>query len=156
MGHVSAASSPNARPNNSAHGTVLKTAFSQRKRSIAKIELRKGPFNRHKKYRNRSQVVYIDASERARDAKMLRRLGLRRMSSRTEKEPKSLLDLLDVLKIWELSKQGIAAWAVAGTIGYVLYIRPKMYPKIEYEQARTFTPKEVEEWNKAMDAKKSR
>ena len=70
---------------------------------------------------------------------MLRRLGLRRMSSRTEKEPKSLLDLLDVLKIWELSKQGIAAWAVAGTIGYVLYIRPKMYPKIEYEQARTFT-----------------
>ena len=100
--------------------------------------------------------LHPDASERARDAKMLRRLGLRRMSSRTEKEPKSLLDLLDVLKIWELSKQGIAAWAVAGTIGYVLYIRPKMYPKIEYEQARTFTPKEVEEWNKAMDAKKSR
>ena len=86
----------------------------------------------------------------------LRRLGLRRMSSRPEKEPRSLLDLLDVLKIWELSKQGIAAWAVAGTIGYVLYIRPKMYPKIEYEQARTFTPKEVEDWNKAMDANKSR
>jgi hypothetical protein len=39
---------------------------------------------------------------------------------------------------------------------YVLYIRPKMYPKIEYEQARTFTPKEVEDWNKAMDANKSR
>jgi hypothetical protein len=86
----------------------------------------------------------------------LRRVGLRRMSSRPEKEPRSLLDLLDVLKIWELSKQGIAAWAVAGTIGYVLYIRPKMYPKIEYEQARTFTPKEVEDWNKAMDANKSR
>jgi hypothetical protein len=31
-----------------------------------------------------------------------------------------------------------------------------MYPKIEYEQARTFTPKEVEDWNKAMDANKSR
>jgi len=86
----------------------------------------------------------------------LRRVSLRRMSSRPEKEPRSLLDLLDVLKIWELSKQGIAAWAVAGTIGYVLYIRPKMYPKIEYEQARTFTPKEVEDWNKAMDANKSR
>ena len=26
-------------------------------------------------------------------------------------------------------------------------IRPKMYPRIEYEKARTFTPREVEEWN---------
>ena len=153
VGHVSAASSPNARPNNSAHGTVLKTAFLKEKEVSPRL--------------NCERVRSIDTkgtetarkwftSRRERDAKMLRRLGLRRMSSRTEKEPKSLLDLLDVLKIWELSKQGIAAWAVAGTIGYVLYIRPKMYPKIEYEQARTFTPKEVEEWNKAMDAKKSR
>lgn len=75
---------------------------------------------------------------------------------RPQREPKNLLDLLDVLKIWEFSRQGLAAWAVAGSIGYVLYIRPKLYPRIEYEQARTFTPKEVEEWNKAMDSKKPR
>ena len=160
MGHVSAASSPNARPNNSAHDTVLKTAFSKEKEvsprlnceRVRSIDTKGTELSTGRKVR--SHIVYILTRER--DAKMLRRLGLRRMSSRTEKEPKSLLDLLDVLKIWELSKQGIAAWAVAGTIGYVLYIRPKMYPKIEYEQARTFTPKEVEEWNKAMDAKKSR
>ena len=41
---------------------------------------------------------------------------------------------------------GAAAWLVASVVGYVLYIRPKWYPKIEYEQARQFTPKEVEEW----------
>ena len=44
-------------------------------------------------------------------------------------------------------KQGVAAWCLAGAIGYVLYIRPKMYPRIEYEQAKAFTPKEIEEWN---------
>lgn len=47
---------------------------------------------------------------------------------------------------------GLAAWAVAGTIGYVLYIRPKMYPRIEYDKARAFTPKEIEEWNMAQRA----
>ena len=29
-------------------------------------------------------------------------------------------------------------------------IRPKWYPKIEYEKARAITPREVEEWNKAQ------
>ena len=70
------------------------------------------------------------------------------------RQPRNLLDMLDVLKIWEFSKQGLAAWAVAGSVGYVLYIRPKLYPTIQYEKARTFTPKEVEEWNKAMEPKK--
>lgn len=28
-------------------------------------------------------------------------------------------------------------------------IRPKLYPTIEYQRARAFTPKEVDEWNKA-------
>ena len=75
---------------------------------------------------------------------------------------------------------GAAAWLVAGAIGYVLCarathrqksartrasaaaasqalpvsaradIRPKWYPRIEYEKARAFTPKEVEEWNAAQ------
>ena len=45
---------------------------------------------------------------------------------------------------------GAAAWLVAGAIGYVLYIRPKMYPRIEYEKARAFSPKEVQEWNEAQ------
>ena len=44
-------------------------------------------------------------------------------------------------------KQGVAAWVLAGSIGYFLYIRPKWYPTIEHEQARQFTPREVEEWN---------
>ena len=33
-------------------------------------------------------------------------------------------------------------------------IRPKMYPRIEYEKARTFTPKEIEEWNQAQSKKR--
>ena len=55
---------------------------------------------------------------------------------------------------------GVAAWAVAGAIGYVLYIRPRMYPTITYEQAKVFTPKEIQEWNQGqqqqVDAKKKR
>ena len=43
---------------------------------------------------------------------------------------------------------GSSAWLCAGAIGYVLYIRPKMYPRIEYEKSKTFTPKEVDEWNR--------
>ena len=85
-----------------------------------------------------------------------------------------------IFRLWEFSKMSLAAWAVAGSIGYVLCaarhapradpswsqacvsaaaahrmrpiplhadIRPKLYPRIEYERARVFTPKEVEEWN---------
>ena len=98
------------------------------------------------------------------------------------------------LRIWELTRMGLAAWVVAGAVGYVLCecracrvaqptrramfsptvgipadfssiddavvcmryadIRPKWYPKIEYEKARPFTPKEVEEWNQASGKKR--
>ena len=58
--------------------------------------------------------------------------------------------LPEPLRIWEATRMGIAAWAVAGAIGYVMFIRPKWYPRIEYEKARPFTPKEIEEWNKGQ------
>ncbi len=47
------------------------------------------------------------------------------------------------LRLWSLSPMAIAAWGVAGAVGYVLWIRPKWYPEIRHETARTFTPKEV-------------
>ena len=53
-----------------------------------------------------------------------------------------------MFRIWEATKLGLTAWAVAGTIGYFLYIRPKWYPKIEYSKAQTFSPKEIEDWNR--------
>jgi hypothetical protein len=120
--------------------------------------------------------------------------------------------LPEPFRIWETTRMGLAAWAVAATIGYVLCarpthllsammhvpashrhlesraprtamrlliafprgliveteaavsatcvcwrcadIRPKMYPKIEYDRARAFTPKEVEEWNQASTKKR--
>lgn len=46
--------------------------------------------------------------------------------------------------------QGVAAWVVAGSIGYVLFIRPKWYPTIVHEKAVAFTPKEVEQWNEGQ------
>ena len=56
----------------------------------------------------------------------------------------------EMFRIWEATRMGIAAWAVAGGIGYFLYIRPKWYPTITYEQAKVFTPKEIEEWNQGQ------
>ena len=68
--------------------------------------------------------------------------------------------LPEALRVWEATRMGVAAWAVAGAIGYVLYIRPRMYPTITYEQAKVFTPKEIQEWNQGqqqqVDAKKKR
>ena len=52
--------------------------------------------------------------------------------------------------------QGVAAWVVAGGIGYVMYIRPKWYPTITYEKAKTFTPKEIAEWNQGQQQLKKR
>ena len=71
-------------------------------------------------------------------------ISVRGMSSR---ERPSDSQIPEPFRIWEASKMGAAAWLAAGAIGYVLYIRPKMYPRIEYEKSRPFTPKEVEEWN---------
>lgn len=53
----------------------------------------------------------------------------------------------DWLRIWEISKLSIGSWIVAGSLGYVLWIRPKWYPTIERPKATVFTPKELEEWN---------
>ena len=49
-----------------------------------------------------------------------------------------------------------AARVVAGGIGYVMYIRPKWYPTITYEKAKTFTPKEIAEWNEGQQQLKKR
>ena len=43
---------------------------------------------------------------------------------------------------------GAAAWAVAGAVGYVAYLRPAWYPTHQRKMADEFTPTEVSEWNR--------
>ena len=88
--------------------------------------------------------------------------------SRTRSSVAAMVVEGSIFRLWEFSKMSLAAWAVAGSIGYVLCaprsqqifpvrdaataaahrirsvpvhadIRPKLYPRIEYERARVFT-----------------
>jgi len=62
--------------------------------------------------------------------------------------------LPEAFRFWELTRMSIAAWGVAGSIGYVLYLRPRLYPPPpEHRKAKAFTPREVEEWNAGKGVK---
>ena len=60
-----------------------------------------------------------------------------------EKEATASMAIPEPLRLWSTSRSALAAWVVAGAIGYVLWIRPKWYPTVEHERAKPFTPKEV-------------
>lgn len=65
---------------------------------------------------------------------------------------RALSGIPEPLRVWDTTRFGVAAWAVALAVGYFSYIRPKWYPVVEHDKAKPFTPKEVEEWNMASRA----